>query len=141
MPTIEILHEATDGAVRDFNQILPQMSDHGKAMTYEYLQRLLAAPGALVVARDGERIVGCAYLAIEVIPTKVKGWIEDVVVDEAYRGHGLAKQMLQRLIGEARDAGCMHVNLTSRPGRDSAQHLYGALGFSLRNTNVWRAEL
>jgi GNAT superfamily N-acetyltransferase len=138
---VEILREPSDTAVQDLNHILPQMSHEGRLMTYEYLQKLLAASGVLAVCRDEGRIIGCAYLAIEVIPTKIKGWIEDVVVDEDYRGQGLAKKMLQLLVAEARDAGCMHVNLTSRPGRGSAQHLYGALGFGLRSTTVWRANL
>ncbi len=138
---IEILRVPSDNAVLDLNQLLPQMSEHGKVMTFDYLGDLLAAPGVLAVAKDGDQIVGCAYLAIEKIPTKIKGWIEDVVVDERYRGQGLAKRLLQLLLDAARGAGCMHVNLTSRPERGAAQHLYGQLGFAQRSTRVWRANL
>lgn len=139
--TIEMLVEASEQAVADLNVILPQMSHEGRKLTLAHLERLLAAEGALFVARDDMRIVGCAYLSIEVIPTKVKGWIEDVVVDQAYRGQGIARRLLAAAIARARHAGCMHVNMTSRVDRDAAHALYSSLGFSQRASLIWRLPL
>lgn len=65
------------------------------------------------------------------------GQIEDVVVDEAYRGKGLGEKIMRRLIAEAKKLKLEEVGLTSRPSRVAANALYKKLGFSQRETNVY----
>lgn len=69
------------------------------------------------------------------------GTIEDVVVDEAYRGQGLGKLLTNRAIEKARELGMKHIDLTSKPDRTAANNLYQSLGFELRNTNPYRLKL
>jgi len=92
----------------------------------------------LYVARDGTRIVGSLTLAFYRIPTGLKAWIEDVVVDEAGRGRGVGRLLYEAALAEAERRGAKDVSLTSRPSREAANRLYRRIGFEARETNVYR---
>jgi ribosomal protein S18 acetylase RimI-like enzyme len=94
----------------------------------------------LLAEEDGE-VVGAMTLVVFTIPTGVRAWIEDVVVDEAARGRGVGDALNRAAIERAREAGARTVDLTSRPSREVANHLYRRLGFEQRDTNVYRLDL
>ena len=75
------------------------------------------------------------------IPTGVRAWIEDVVVDEAARGQGAGQSLVVAAIEHAQKIGARTVDLTSRPSREAANRLYQRAGFQLRETNVYRVTL
>ena len=77
-------------------------------------------------------------LIIFQIPTGVRAWIEDVVVDTNARGAGIGKQLNLTAIDLAKQAGAKTVDLTSRPSRKAANQLYKNIGFIKRDTNVYR---
>ena len=88
-----------------------------------------------------ERIVGVSTLAIFPIPTAWRAWIEDVIVDESRNGQGIGTALTEAMLDHARLAGCKTVDLTSRPHREAANHMYRKMGFVERNTNVYRYDL
>jgi ribosomal protein S18 acetylase RimI-like enzyme len=67
--------------------------------------------------------------------------VEDVIVDEAVNGQGIGAQLTHAMLDRARQLGCVSVDLTSRPSREAANHLYKKVGFELRETNVYRFDL
>ena len=77
-------------------------------------------------------------LATFKIPTGLRAWIEDVVVDEAARGQGAGQALVEAAVAHAKELGCRTVDLTSRPSREAANRLYKRCGFKLRETNVYR---
>jgi ribosomal protein S18 acetylase RimI-like enzyme len=85
--------------------------------------------------------VGSLTLVTFRIPTGIRAWIEDVVVDETARGHGVGEALNQAAIEEARRKGAVTVDLTSRPSREAANRLYQRIGFVQRDTNVYRYSL
>jgi ribosomal protein S18 acetylase RimI-like enzyme len=87
--------------------------------------------------RDGA-IVGMLTLVTFRLPTGVRAWIEDVVVDTASRGRGVGEALTQAAIELAADRGAQTVDLTSRPSREAANRLYRRMGFEQRETNVYR---
>lgn len=94
------------------------------------------------LARDDHgSIVGVATLAVFPIPTGQRAWIEDVIVDEASSGQGLGQLLTEAMLERARALDCVTVDLTSRPSREAANHLYRKVGFHQRETNVMRREL
>ncbi len=103
---------------------------------------MLAHPGTTVfVARsDDGVVVGTLTLVVFRIPTGLRAWIEDVVVDEGARG-GVGTALTQAALARAEELGCKTVELTSRPSREAANHLYLKLGFEIRDTNVYRFSL
>jgi ribosomal protein S18 acetylase RimI-like enzyme len=94
------------------------------------------------VARDGGgAIAGTLTLVLFRIPTGVRAWIEDVVVDESARGSGLGEALTRAALARAGAAGARTVDLTSRPSREAANRLYRRMGFQPRETNVYRKVL
>lgn len=92
----------------------------------------------LFTARIDGQIMGSLTLAFYRIPTGLKAWIEDVVVDVEARGHGVGAALNRAALAEAEARGAKDVSLTSRPQREAANRLYVRLGFEPRATNVYR---
>ena|SRR3989338_3640482 len=57
------------------------------------------------------------------------GFLEDVFVQEAYRGKGYGKQLVSRAIEEAKKAGCYKLICTSRYTKETVHALYTKAGF------------
>ena len=87
------------------------------------------------------QVVGMLTLAIFMLPTGVRAWIEDVVVDDEARGAGVASALVAAALERAQQEGARTVDLTSRPDREAANRLYVRLGFERRETNVYRRTL
>ena len=143
MPVIEEITTVDDELIDAFVRLIPQLSSSNPAPDREALADIVASGASvLFVARDDTgRIVGSLTLALFRIPTGLRAWIEDVVVDEATRGAGIGALLNEAAIERARDAGCTTVDLTSRPSREAANQLYLRLGFEKRDTNVYRFTL
>jgi ribosomal protein S18 acetylase RimI-like enzyme len=149
--------EAADGALRDAAaRLIPQLSPSSPPPTIEQLRRVVDDPATtLFVAsngggdgdgadgdgEDGGAVVGMLTLAVFMLPTGVRAWIEDVVVDDASRGAGVASALVAAALERAQQQGARTVDLTSRPEREAANRLYLRLGFARRETNVYRKVL
>jgi len=131
-----------DELIAAFNRLIPQLSRSAAVPTPDLIREIVDAPATTVlVARDGRdngRIVGLLTLVVFRIPTGVRAWIEDVVVDEAVRGRGVGEALSQEAIRQAVGLGARTVELTSRPSREAANRLYQRLGFVRRDSNVYR---
>ena len=129
-----------DELVDAFARLTPQLSRSNPAPTREQLDEIVRSEAShLLVARDDAgAIVASLTLVLFRIPTAVRAWIEDVVVDESARGKGVGHKLNEAAIDYARTAGAKTVDLTSRPSRDVANRLYQRLGFKVRETNVYR---
>jgi len=137
--TITIATEVTDELVQAFAQLIPQLSSSNPPPSREQLQAIISSDASTVfMARVDGHIVGSLTLAVFLIPTATRAWIEDVVVAESARGHGVGEALNTAAIAEARRRGAVTVELTSRPSRESANRLYQRLGFVARDTNVYR---
>ena len=142
---VERVSEATDEIVDVIARLVPQLSSTAVPPDRAALEQIVAAPGSsLLVARlasRGDAIVGTITLVTYRIPTGLHAVIEDVVVDESARGHGVGAALAFEAVRLARDLGARHVNLTSRPSREAANRLYERAGFVKRETNVYRLDL
>jgi ribosomal protein S18 acetylase RimI-like enzyme len=141
--TIERVTQVTAEVVAAFARLMPQLSADRSGPNAALLAEVVAAPGTVVLAaRDGGELVGSLTLLLYTIPTGRRGWIHDVVVDEAARGRGVGEALTLEALRVAAEAGVENVHLTSRPHRDAAHRLYRRLGFVQRESNVyvWRAD-
>jgi ribosomal protein S18 acetylase RimI-like enzyme len=143
--TVERVTEVTDELVAAFERLIPQLSSSNPPPTRAEIGEMVASPAiVLFVARDpsrGNEIVGALTLALFRIPTALRAWIEDVIVDSSCRGHGIGEALCRAAIEHARAAGATTVDLTSRPSRETANRLYLRIGFEQRVTNVYRYNL
>jgi ribosomal protein S18 acetylase RimI-like enzyme len=138
--------ETADTALLDAAaRLIPQLSHSSPPPTIEQLRRIVEAPAtALFVATNGAgdaHVVGMLTLATFMLPTGVRAWIEDVVVDDEARGAGVASALVAAALERAQEQGARTVDLTSRPDREAANRLYVRLGFERRETNVYRRTL
>jgi ribosomal protein S18 acetylase RimI-like enzyme len=132
----------TDEVVAAFERLVPQLSSSNPPPTHDQLDAIVASPASvLFLARVGGAIVGSLTLALFRVPTGLRAWIEDVVVDELARGRGVAEALNMAALERARAAGAVTVDLTSRPSREAANRLYQKIGFKPRETNVYRYDL
>ena len=138
--SIEIVEHPTEEVVAALARLLPQLSS-APPPDAAALAVIMSAGSTLFVARVDGQIVGSLTLVFYRIPTGLKAWIEDVVVDEAARGHGGGEARSQAALEEARRHGAKAVSLTSRPSREAANRLYQRIGFVARDTNVYRYDL
>jgi ribosomal protein S18 acetylase RimI-like enzyme len=135
---IVLVESVSDELVEAIASLLPQLSSASPPSADE-LQTIVDSPAtSLLVARDGGSIIGTLTLALIRIPTGVRAWIQDVVVDESARGRGIGEALTLRAVDLAREAGARSVDLTTRPTREDANRLYRRLGFEERETNVLR---
>ena len=140
--TIERATLVTDELVDAFAHLIPQLSSSNPPPGREQLQSIVSSPACvLFLARVEGRIVGALTLATFPIPTGIRAWIEDVVVDSGARGHGVGEALNHAAIEEARARGAITLELTSRPSREAANRLYQRIGFEKRETNVYRFTL
>jgi ribosomal protein S18 acetylase RimI-like enzyme len=140
--TVGIVVAATDDVIAACHRLIPQLSSSSKPITREELSEIvLGESTVLFAARSDGEIVGLLTLAIFRIPTALRAWIEDVVVDERARGKGVGGALNQAALAEAKRRGAKTVDLTSRPSREAANRLYQRLGFVRRDTNVYRYDL
>lgn len=141
---VDEVREVTEDLLEAFRRLVPQLTRNSPPPSRESLEAILAeGVCAIFVARDteaGGRIVGTLTLALFRIPTAVRAWIEDVVVDEACRGRGVGEALTRAAFARARKAGAKRVELTSGPDRLAAHRLYERLGFRRRESHLYRCE-
>ena len=134
-----------DDLVSAFARLIPQLSSSNPPPDRNALAAIVDNPNVfLFLARDrddGERIIGSLTLVTFGIPTGLRAWIEDVVVDENTRRSGAGRAMTTAALDKARALGVSTVDLTSRPSREAANAMYQNMGFELRNSNLYRFAL
>ncbi|MEZ5246435.1 MAG: GNAT family N-acetyltransferase [Acidimicrobiales bacterium] len=121
------------------DRLVPQLSKSNPPPTDDALQEMIDSDASILfMARDETGILGTLTLILFRIPTGIRAWIEDVIVDEAARGKGVGRILNEAAIEHAFAAGAITVDLTSRPSREAANRLYQRIGFVQRDTNVYR---
>jgi len=136
---IEQLTDVTDDVVDAFAMLLPQLSASAKPLDAAAIRAVVASPAVTVLlARSDDTIIGALSLVIFRIPTGVRAWIEDVVVDAAAGRKGVGTALVREAVDRASQAGARSVDLTTRPERVAAGNLYERAGFTQRDTRVYR---
>lgn len=127
--------------------LIPQLSRSSAPMEEDSIRDFISQPGVyLFICRTDEaagdlaagQIAGMLTLATFTIPTGLRAWVEDVVVDGSTRGQGAGQKLVEAAVDFAQELGARTIDLTSRPSREAANRLYKRCGFELRETNVYR---
>lgn len=126
------------------HQIRPDIFRPGALKyTRRELEDLLADPSRpIFVAVEGNQLLGYAFCIYRdydgtgVSTCRKEIYVDDVCVDEASRGRGVATALLDRVFAYAKERGCQFVTLNVWEGNDTAQRFYQGLGMTPRNTNM-----
>ena len=139
MVEVREVSEMEPGLTEAMAALLPQLSKSASALTEEVLAGVVTHEAChFLVAEEDGALLGSLTLVVFPLPTGVRAWIEDVVVDGDARGQGVGEALNRFAIDVAAERGARSVDLTSRPSREAANRLYRRLGFELRETNVYR---
>lgn len=141
---IEQLKTFSEEVTDVLNNLLKQLNPNARTLSDEDEKEIIEeTANRIFVAREsvGNKIVGLLTLIIINAQFVKKGLIEDVVVDEKYRGKGVGTKLVARAINQAREEGVKYIDLTSNSTKVAANKFYQHLGFKIRDTNVYRIEL
>jgi len=123
-------------AVQKYTRIL---TDDTFILGEDYFRQIIESDNShLFLAFSGDDITGMLTLAVYKSPTGTKAWIEDVVVNNNYRGQGIGRRIVLHAIDFAKTSGADILMLTSNPARIAANKLYQTLGFEQKETNVYK---
>ena len=141
---VEAVTSATPEIHDALARLLPQLNSRLPIPDMERLLRLVADPAAtLLVARDGDEIVGTTTVLVYTTPFWIKARLDEVVVDSAARGKGVGEALVKAALDVGRERGAQVAELQSGrgPNRVAAHRLYERLGFRIRDSDVMRIEL
>jgi GNAT superfamily N-acetyltransferase len=142
MVGVEQVTEATLEVYAALTRLLPQLNSQLPVPTMERLRAIVADPAvSLLVAREGEQIIGTTTVIVYTTPFWIKARLDEVVVDKAARAKGVGEALVKASLDLAREKGVDVVELQSGIQREAAQRLYVRMGFKLRETNVYRIVL
>ena len=104
-----------------------------KSALFDYYHKHMA-DGTFVswIAMDGDTIVGTSGMSFVekppyyTCPSGKLGLLSSMFTNPEYRRKGIAKELLDRVVGEARNYGCGSVHITAS---DMGVKLYTAYGF------------
>ena len=133
--------EVTDEIYNAAKLLVPQLGPDKVIPTRDELSALVQSEATtLLIARypDGNsEIAGILTLTVYRVPTGIRSIVEDVVVDEKMRRHGIAETLMNYAIELAGQAGASVLTLSSNPSREAANKLYQSMGFEKRETNSY----
>ena len=139
--TVHILRQMTTEQTERIDALLHMLDADAPTLNHHRLQTLLENEAfSLFVAEDetGE-IAGMLTLTCCQTLSRSKYWIEDVIVDDRYRGMGAGRALVKAAVeyaGSKEEAPAVY--LTSNPSRVSARALYRSEGFEEYETGVFR---
>lgn len=141
---IERVREATPEVLDALARLLPQLNDSLALPDANRLQRLIADPDVtLLLARDGDAIVGTTTVIVYTTPFWIKARLDEVVVDASARGSGVGEALVRAALDVGREKGAQVAELQSGRGsnREAAHRLYERIGFKIRGSDVMRIVL
>ena len=122
-------------AESDYNQVIELWT---KSLSNKFDNEIntshLSDPGSItLVSVDNNTIQGVASLCIIKKLTRTLGLIEDVAVNENYRGKGIGKKLVEKLIGLAADKKCDKTVLNSS---EQNSEFYKKIGFEINEIQM-----
>ena len=91
--------------------------------------------------RHDDRIIGMALMCQYKVISGNKGWIEDVVVDTEFRGRGIGRKLMKKLLDEAKKKNLSELLLFSADHRKAAIGLYSDLGFKRKDSGLYTLKM
>ncbi len=131
----------SDADVQRFSLLLEQLVKHPVSLDRARIETVLSQAKILTARMEDGLLVGIASLYRIHLFTRTIGRIEDVVVDSEARGHGIGRELMNRLIAEAKQDKISRLFLTSSPSRIEANQLYQKIGFQPQETNPYKMDL
>ncbi|MBP9738850.1 GNAT family N-acetyltransferase [Candidatus Saccharibacteria bacterium] len=140
--TIQKLRTAETADLESINRLVLQLnSRYALELAMGELQNLLKL-NTIFVARTGSGIIiGVVLLNVSYVLTGSRAFLENLVVDADFRQRGIAKQLVQSVINEAKRLGVNTLKLSTGSENVAANSLYQQFGFELWTVNTYVLKL
>ena len=141
---IELLSKANTKVATEITNLLAQLEPTAAPMSVKVLKKVInsTTTSVYIATNISNKIVGMITLvSFPKLEGLNKTWIEDLVVDEKYRGKGVANALMEKAFEKAKSLGAKSISLTSRPSRIIANKFYKKLGFKIKKTNYYQLDL
>ena len=138
---ISIIHKIDEGMQKEIDFLLHELSSSLGTIDKDRVNRLLEEGRLTLFAAedDNGRFTGMLTLTFCPTLTGDKYWIEDVIVHDEFRGHGIGKALVKAAVSHVKQSGQPYrIYLTSNPSRTAARNLYRSEGFEEYDTGVFR---
>lgn len=136
-----VLNRTDDAAFSRIDELLHMLEPAAPHLDRERLRELIESGRmSLYIAESQEHVI-MGMLTLTFCPTlsRDKYWIEDVIVDDAFRGLGVGRALVNAAVEDFRKKeGSPALYLTSNPSRTAARNLYRSAGFEEYETGVFR---
>lgn len=128
--------------LESINKFISQLTGESSLVSRHQVEEIIADINShlFFAINDQGEYMGMISVGFYISPTGKKAWIEDVVVDNLYRGQGIGKKLMEFAIQFTREQKAASLMLTSNPSRLSANELYKKIGFKLKETNVYKMQ-
>jgi ribosomal protein S18 acetylase RimI-like enzyme len=110
-----------------------------------FVELVSSGSNIFILITQGTNLLATATFVFVRTPTKRRGFIEDVVVNNQYRNRGLGRILVEEAVALGRVRSCHYVQLTSKPSRPGTAVFYPKLGFEIvaqahgnNGTNLYR---
>lgn len=125
------------------NLVKQLVSDYNPFTDAEFKEMIEPKQNFLFIAREASsnKIAGVVMISIYRIPDSKKVYLDDIIVDEHFRGRKIATFLFEKVISTARENNAEYIMLTSSSKRVAGNKLYEKLGFKKRETNVFRLDI
>lgn len=108
--------------------------DSSATMDEQYLYKAIL-DGFISKVYDEGKLIGMGWIFPRQTALRKQAVVEDMIVDNAYRGKGYGEKILLELLDWARKEDMDTIELTTNPARVAANALYQKVGFQLHPTN------
>lgn len=131
--------------LKNINKLLFQLNPNLKTVSWDRVAELMEK-GYIFSARDlsvveknskGE-LIGMASLIPTVKLAAFFGNVEDVIVLEEYRGQGIGKELMRRIVEKGKELNMEDLFLTSNKKREVARAIYKKFGFEEYDTTPFK---
>lgn len=128
--------------LKKINNLINQLDPKCQPLTPFLLKKIFQQKHTVVIGayknNKDHSLIGIIVLIFYRTFSGYRCRLEDLVVDEKERGKGIGKKLLKKAISLAKNKKVDFIELTSRPERKIANHLYQKMGFKIKKTNVYR---
>lgn len=140
-PAIINVKESNQYIVDGVNRLICQLISNFHPITENELSEIINSDSSsLYLMFLNNEIVGMFTLGNYISPTGRKFWLEDVVLDNQYRGLSLGRMLVDEAKKIVSASGKSTLMLTSKPVRIAANRLYISSGFLRKETNVYKMD-
>ena len=120
-------------------ELVAQLDPNAKVNEQSLYRAMLN--GYVSTTYEQEKLIGMGWIFPRQTLLRAQAVVEDMIVDQAYRGRNLGEKILRDLLRWAKAQGIEMVELTTNPRRIAANALYQKAGFTLHETNHYLLDM